>query len=113
MNNSYYIYLLYNTANNKTYIGITNNRERRIRQHNGDLSGGARYTKNNKENGEWNYFGFIEGDGDCVINKNLALSIEKKIKLRSRKFKLSPIERRLKAIELILDQNPNLKFTLN
>ena len=29
----------------KTYIGITNNLARRIRQHNGEIKGGAKYTR--------------------------------------------------------------------
>ena len=28
-----------------TYVGITNNEKRRLRQHNGDLKGGARHTR--------------------------------------------------------------------
>ena len=38
------IYLLYNARHNKTYIGITTNLERRIRQHNGFIKGGAKAT---------------------------------------------------------------------
>ena len=37
----YIVYLLYNTCNNKTYLGITNNSRRRLRQHNGEIKGGA------------------------------------------------------------------------
>jgi len=39
-----FCYILYNQYNNKTYVGFTNNPPRRIRQHNGELTGGARYT---------------------------------------------------------------------
>jgi len=39
-----YCYLLQNVAETKTYIGSTNNFTRRIKQHNGALCGGARYT---------------------------------------------------------------------
>ena len=46
----YVVYLLVNTSNKKTYVGSTNNTIRRIRQHNGDLVGGAKYTKFNKNN---------------------------------------------------------------
>ena len=60
MNNNYIIYLLYNTKSTCTYVGITNNPNRRIRQHNGDLVGGAKYTKLKKGEGEWKYFGWIE-----------------------------------------------------
>ena len=38
------VYLL-RCADNSLYCGITNNLQKRIRQHNGDLVGGAKYTK--------------------------------------------------------------------
>jgi predicted GIY-YIG superfamily endonuclease len=111
--NNYIIYLLYNTCNNNTYIGITNNKDRRIRQHNGDLVGGAKYTTCKKGEGEWLYYGWIRTINEDGIQKNIALSIEKKIKIRSKKCKGSPIERRLKAIENLLIEYPYLIFYKN
>lgn len=108
MNKDYIVYLLINTTHNKTYVGITNNQTRRIRQHNGEITGGARYTTSNKGEGEWKYYGWIKSEN--ILEKNLALSIEKKIKIRSKKLKGTPIERRLKAINTILDENNNLEF---
>lgn len=110
----YKIYLLTNTHNNYTYVGITNNSNRRIRQHNGDLVGGAKYTKCKKGEGDWCYYGWIEN-----VDKRSALSLEKKIQIRSRKVKGSkPLERRLTAISQILekhnnDNNCDLIFTFN
>ena len=106
--NNYIVYLLCHSISNNTYIGITNNKERRLRQHNGELVGGAKYTKINKKDGEWKFFSFITGD--LIINR--ALSIEKHIKIKSRKQKGSPLEKRLKAIEIILENNPDLIFEL-
>jgi len=41
----YLCYCISNDTNGKkTYVGSTNNFQRRIRQHNGELVGGARYT---------------------------------------------------------------------
>jgi putative endonuclease len=101
----YLVYILINTIHNKTYVGITNNQIRRLRQHNGELVGGAKYTTSNKGNGEWKYYGFIKN-----LEKNQSLSIEKRIKIKSRKMKGSPIERREKAINIILLDYDNLKF---
>lgn len=105
--NEYVVYVLINTSHNKTYVGITNNTKRRLRQHNGDLVGGAKYTTGNKGNGEWIFYGFIKN-----LEKRQSLSIEKKIKIKSKKLRGTPIERRVKAINLILLDYDNLKFEL-
>ena len=103
----YIVYLLINTNNKCTYIGCTNNSKRRIRQHNGDLVGGAKYTSSKKQDGEWIYYGIIEN-----LEKRQALSIEKRIQIKSRKVKgKTPLERRLNAIEVILQDYDNLIFT--
>ena len=101
------VYVLINTSHNRTYVGITNNPNRRIRQHNGDLVGGAKYTTSNKGIGQWLFYGFIKN-----LEKRQSLSIEKKIKIKSKKLKGSPIEKRKKAIELILLDYDNLKFEI-
>ena len=41
----FYCYILYNTVTKHTYNGYTNNVERRLRQHNGEIKGGARATR--------------------------------------------------------------------
>ncbi len=107
----YVVYLLVNTSNNKTYVGSTNNTVRRIRQHNGELVGGAKYTKLNKDTGEWKFYGMVKN-----LFKIQALSIEKKVQIRSRKVSGTPIQRRLKAFNSILNEynethDTNLVFT--
>jgi predicted GIY-YIG superfamily endonuclease len=106
MNNNYIIYLLYNTNSNYTYVGITNNPNRRIRQHNGELVGGAKYTKMKKGDGFWEYYGFI-----LDLEKIESLIIEKKIHIHSKKTKgNSPLEKRLNCINNILKDYPHLSF---
>ena len=107
----YIIYLLYNTKNNNTYIGITNNKERRIRQHNGELVGGAKYTHAKKDDGEWIYYGWIQSN--TILIKNRALSLEKKIKNASKNMKGMPIEKRISAIYQILADNNDLTFIIS
>ena len=103
----YVVYVLINTAHNKTYVGITNNTTRRLRQHNGELVGGAKYTTCNKGTGEWLFYGFIKN-----LEKKQSLSIEKRIKIKSRKMKGTPINKRLQAINLILQEYENLRFDI-
>ena len=113
MNNNYIIYLLYNTCSNCTYVGITNNPVRRLRQHNGELVGGAKYTKFKKGDGCWKYYGWIQAKDDNILEKRPALSLEKKIQIHSRKAKgKTPIERRINTINKFLEDNILLGFTI-
>jgi predicted GIY-YIG superfamily endonuclease len=41
----WYVYFLCSTTSNKTYIGVSNDIYRRLRQHNGEITGGAKYTR--------------------------------------------------------------------
>lgn len=109
---NYLVYVLTNTSHNKTYVGITNKPDRRIRQHNGELVGGAKYTTGNKGEGQWKFYGFIRH-----LDKHTSLSLEKKIKIRSKKVSGSPIEKRTKAIGTLLSEyneinQSNLLFEL-
>ena len=104
MDFNYCVYLLVHTQHSKTYVGMTNHLDRRIRQHNGEIQGGAKYTTRNKESGEWKIYGTIP-----QLNKQQALHLEKRIQIRSRtkqmrKFSSKPFERRLEAIRQILEE---------
>jgi predicted GIY-YIG superfamily endonuclease len=95
----YYCYILGN-ENNSTYNGCTNNLKRRIRQHNGEIVGGAKATRNK---GPWNYICIIEG----FIGKIDALKCEWKIKhptgKRARPFCYCGIKGRIKSLNLVLN----------
>lgn len=99
------LYLLENTENKKTYLGVTVNIERRIRQHNGELVGGAKYTSSNKGNGSW-VLKALAND----LTKSQALSYERIIKNKRRQGKgKTPLERRLYLMNLVIKQeNYNL-----
>tara|TARA_B100001248_G_scaffold262234_1_gene256867 strand:+ start:328 stop:657 length:330 start_codon:yes stop_codon:yes gene_type:complete len=101
---SYNLYLLKNTENNRTYVGITNNLERRIRQHNGEIKGGAKYTHNFKGNGEWQYHLHISG-----LTKSESLSLERSVKNTKCNIKGSTIDRRMYAINKYLHRFPDCK----
>lgn len=99
-NNTYIVYLLTNTNNNYTYLGITNNSIKRLRQHNGEIKGGAKYTNSFKGKGEWIYYLKIKN-----LTKSEALSIEKTAKNNQKKaIGNKPIDKRLNVLLPILDK---------
>ena len=92
------VYLLKNE--NKSYIGYTNDFKRRLRQHNGELKGGAKYTTRNKnENNLWEPICIVDG----FVCKKEAMRCEWKLK-RARGYL-----NRIKNIDYIF--NNDQKFT--
>lgn len=59
----FYCYILKNNDNNKTYNGFTVNTDRRIRQHNSIIKGGAKATKGVNT---WHIYALISGFPDKV-----------------------------------------------
>lgn len=87
--NSHYCYILRNTQpqyQHLTYNGYTNNVKRRLRQHNEEIKGGARYTHG--RGGGWEIYALMTGFPD---NKN-ALSAEWRIKHTSGKPGKRPMQ---------------------
>jgi structure-specific endonuclease subunit SLX1 len=112
----HYCYILYNDNNNKTYNGYTVNPLRRIRQHNSEIKGGAKYTTKCKV--EWKYLLIIESE---QFDKNNALCFEWMLKYPTRK-KPKPREfqgiiGRLKSLPLVLSyekfENMHFKIKIN
>jgi structure-specific endonuclease subunit SLX1 len=98
----YYVYLLEST-NHSTYVGATMNLDRRLRQHNGEIKGGARATTTKVKKGEkWNRICYVEG----FPTWNEALKFEWAWKYYSRKLNKSlfPLERRKQALENLMAQ---------
>jgi len=75
------VYLLTHSTKNRTYVGYTNNLKRRLRQHNGEIKGGARSTTALLKYGKWSVYTTIPN-----LTKWEALSKEGKLhKRRERK----------------------------
>jgi predicted GIY-YIG superfamily endonuclease len=53
------VYLLWNTKTKRTYIGATTDVRRRLRQHKGEIVGGAKSTR--KERPSWTLVCYLEG----------------------------------------------------
>ena len=99
MTKPWFNYIIFDNV--KTYVGSTVNLDRRIRQHNCDIKGGAKYTRG----GNWQYY--------CVIynlynDKNKCLSEEWHLKWETGKVKgaKSTYERRKIAIENYIPKDP-------
>lgn len=88
--NKWHVYLLYSSKVRRTYLGATTNVARRLRQHNGEIVGGAKATR--KGRGTWKVVGYIgpfETKSECY-------RWEKILKLRSR-----GLEGRKEAMRLV------------
>jgi predicted GIY-YIG superfamily endonuclease len=86
----------------KTYIGSTVNIERRLRQHNNIIKGGAKYTRN----GIWEYYCILY---DINHTKNTALSYEWHLKHVKLKY-YNPKIKRKKALEFFLKNKIKSKY---
>ena len=97
---SFFVYLLVST-NKSTYIGATVNLERRLRQHNGELVGGAKATKMAIKKGQlWTRACYVSG----FPTWNAALQFEWKWKRLGKNIsrKVNLLERRIRALDLLL-----------
>jgi structure-specific endonuclease subunit SLX1 len=105
--NKFFVYLLESSSKRATYVGATVNPERRLRQHNKELVGGAHATGCRVARGEsWCMV--------CHISEfptwNAALQFEWRFKQLTRKLKnaggaakkMTPVEARLVALEQLL-----------
>ena len=95
-----YVYLLVSTSN-ATYVGATVDLDRRLRQHNKEIKGGAHATGSKVNKGEqWTRYCHVTGFPDWTA----ALQFEWRWKQLSRKLpaKLFPLERRKMALEQLL-----------
>ncbi len=99
---SSYCYLLYTDAG-QTYIGATVDVNRRLRQHNKEITGGARATGIRVDQGlDWKRACYIEG----IPEWRSALQIEWRWKQLGRtQFKhiKNPIRRRLNSLKALLE----------
>ena len=100
----FYVYFI-QSSNGSTYIGATVDLDKRIRQHNKEIKGGATATSIKVNSGEiWSYVCYVEN----FPSWNEALKFEWRWKQISRQIQKSnptqkPIERRLEALDKLLE----------
>ena len=98
---SWYVYCL-QSSSGTTYIGATVDPDRRLRQHNKELTGGAKAT--GRADG-WKRICCVTG----FPNERSALQFEWKWKHDSKRFTGSPLEKRFKALESLLNSEKTTK----
>jgi putative endonuclease len=89
------VYLLQDTNQQRTYVGATMDLERRLLQHNQVQSGGAKATHAR----QWIRIGHVAG----FPHQRAALQFEWKWKNLTKKESGTPIERRVKALIVLLN----------
>jgi structure-specific endonuclease subunit SLX1 len=96
----FYVYLLISTSGS-TYVGATINLDKRLRQHNKEIKGGAHATGIKVDKGEtWSRVAYVSGFPDWTA----ALQFEWRWKQISRKLThiTLPLERRMTALTQLL-----------
>jgi structure-specific endonuclease subunit SLX1 len=94
-----FVYLL--MTKNTTYVGATVDVNRRLRQHNREITGGAKATKRMVDKGHtWTRVCYVSG----FPTWQAALQFEWRWKQLSRKLpqKMNPLERRMEALQQLL-----------
>ena len=97
----FFVYLL-EATNGSTYVGATVDIDRRLKQHNKELAGGAHATGIKVLKGEtWKRICYVSG----FPAWNAALQFEWRWKQLSRKLpqNIKPLERRLEALKQLLE----------
>ena len=98
------VYLLRSTKDYRTYVGATLDVDRRLKQHNGQLSGGARATAG----GQWTRVCHITG----FPHERSALQFEWAWKHFSKKETGNALTRRIKALFALFEcEKPTSKAT--
>lgn len=107
---SYNVYFLQSTTSNKTYVGYSTDPFHRLRQHNGELEGGAKRTKVGRP---WRIHCIVSG----FPTSTAALQFEYRwLKIRATRQRItngSTGERRYKKCEHIIDCKVALEFLFN
>jgi predicted GIY-YIG superfamily endonuclease len=104
----FFVYLLL-SSDNSTYVGATVDLERRLRQHNSEIKGGAVATTTKVNKGEtWIRACHVEGFPDWQA----ALQFEWRWKQLTRKIaiKINPLHRRIVALKQLINlERPTTK----
>lgn len=96
----HFVYLIESKTTNRTYIGYSNNPHKRLRKHNGEIVGGAKYTRIGRP---WELVCYIGGFPDRSTALQFEWRAHHPIKNWGRKY--SGIYNRLYILNKILSMN--------
>ncbi len=99
---AFFVYLLVSCDKKSTYVGASIDVDHRLRQHNGELAGGAAATKVKLHLGKWERVVYVSN----FPTWQAALQFEWRWKLITRKTKAprsTAVERRLMALHTLLE----------
>ncbi len=65
----WFVYVLLSSDKSRTYVGITTDVDRRLRQHNGEIVGGAKCTRANRPWAVGAQFGPFEGRSEALVKE--------------------------------------------
>lgn len=99
----WYVYVLASTVRTVTYVGCTNDVPRRVRQHNGELSGGARFTQRGRPWELKAVYGPFNGRGDAQRAERLVKRLRGPERLSP---KASELVRPLTSLHLAIPSRP-------
>lgn len=111
--NTYKMYVVYLIQNgNKTYVGMSNDPIRRLRQHNQEIRGGAKYTC--AAGPGWRHVLFVEGFDDKIsaMQFEYAVKHEPPIKAHGVANRIQKIIRVLKKLQWTSNARPSSEFNL-
>lgn len=97
----WFSYCLFSNSVGRTYVGATTSVFRRLKDHN-ERKCGAKYTKYGRP---WTLICYVKG----FESKRSALSFEWHWKHKSRRCKGTPLEKRIKALDLLLLEHTSLE----
>ena len=105
---SHFVYLLKSTVSSRTYVGYTVDLKRRLRQHNGEIKGGAKYTRMGRP---WIMVCYILG----FPTETTALQYEWRVHNPPKKLKKKGggLNQRIKVMKEILNYNKYTKKALS
>lgn len=106
---SHFCYIIENETRTKTYVGYTTTPLKRIRQHNGEIKGGAKYTSRNGT--KWTYVAIVSSPLPLPhFDNHIALSLEWHMKPHGKNHILRTMEPVKGRIQLLAKALAREKF---